>query len=193
MQPQWYFKRPFIIISCIFLFPLGIILLWLSKNIKLGWKIVFTCIIAFYGMFVIAATLLPATPEMVAQTRHDDSITHAKDSTDEIGKQQALKQKEVDEANAHADALKKEASEKAIDAFVMSQEFLKKRLKAPATAKFPDYDEQAVHYLGDSIYTVVSYVDAENTYSALLRSGYHCSLKYEGENWSLISISLDNE
>ncbi len=53
-----------------------------------------------------------------------------------------------------------------IEAYVMSQEFVKERLKAPATADFPWYDESFVKELGDNKFEVNAYVDAENSFGA---------------------------
>jgi len=86
--------------------------------------------------------------------------------------------------------------EKAAVAF--SQEFVKGELKAPSTAKFPEYDEENSHeYTGnlqDSIFIVKSYVDAQNEYGAMLRKKYVVNMKFrggdrnDGHNWELISV-----
>ena len=145
----------------------------------------------FVILFIIAGIYGMNDPKIQADIKHDDSVQKINDSIDHVKEIAAQKQQQLADASKEKEQNEKIASDKGIDAFVMSQEFLKKKLKAPATAKFPDYENKSVQYLGDSIYTVVSYVDAQNTYGALLRSGYHCSLKYEGENWQLITVSLD--
>jgi hypothetical protein len=64
-------------------------------------------------------------------------------------------------------------------AFVMSQSFVKKQLRAPATAEFPwvsDCDV-TVNYLGDCTHEVRAYVDAQNAFGAKLRNRYYVKLK----------------
>lgn len=140
----------------------------------------------FLLLFIVAlciAIFHKQTPAEIAQAKRDkfveDSIATATNNREQA---KAVSQKRIADSS--------DAASKSEDAYFMSQEFLKKRLKAPATAKFPDYSEAYVHYLGDSIYTVVAYVDAQNTFGALLRNNYHCSLKYEGDNWSAITVEL---
>jgi hypothetical protein len=78
-----------------------------------------------------------------------------------------------------------------IGAFVMSQQFLKDRLKAPSTAKFPLYDAACVTDLGDGRYKVTSYVDAQNSFGAMLRTRYVCVLRKstDGDQWNLELIN----
>jgi len=79
-----------------------------------------------------------------------------------------------------------------IEAFVMSQTFMKRRLKSPSTADFPWYtdSEVAVKHRGGGVFLVNSYVDAQNSFGAKLRTHYSCTLKDNGnESWSLISLN----
>jgi len=79
-----------------------------------------------------------------------------------------------------------------ISAFVMSQEFVKDRLKAPGTAKFPWYDESFVDDLGGGRFRVTAYVDAENSFGAKLRTHYTCVLSSsDGDRWSLENIEVE--
>jgi len=74
------------------------------------------------------------------------------------------------------------ATDRRIDAFVMSHDFVKDRLKAPSTAEFPWYDEKFVEDLGNGKFRVTAYVDAENSFGAMLRSNYVCALQYLGND-----------
>ena len=80
-------------------------------------------------------------------------------------------------------------------AFVISQEFVKKHLKAPATASFPwgtNSDGVSVVERGRCEYTVNAYVDAENSFGAKLRTQYRADVTYmpEGNSWQLNDISM---
>jgi hypothetical protein len=79
-------------------------------------------------------------------------------------------------------------------AFVMSQEFVKRSLKAPSTAEFPwiTDDQVAVSPKPDCGFHVVAWVDAQNGFGAQIRSRYVVDLKYldgSGE-WQLTAINI---
>lgn len=78
-----------------------------------------------------------------------------------------------------------------VDAYVMSQEFIKKQLKAPATADFPLGSDGHVKYMGDSVFYIESYVDAQNSFGANLRNNYSGTIKFKGnDNWINIDLLL---
>ena len=72
-----------------------------------------------------------------------------------------------------------------LDAQRVCRDFVKARLKAPATAKFSGEDYDAS---GDT-YTVTGAVDAQNSFGALLRSNYTCVVRLDGEKWRLQSVT----
>ena len=78
------------------------------------------------------------------------------------------------------------------DAYYMSQQLLKKKLKAPSTASFPRYQEgMYVEEIGDNEYLITAYVDAENSFGAKLRNTYMSQVKYlYGETWQDLGTYL---
>lgn len=60
-----------------------------------------------------------------------------------------------------------------------AQDAVKEELKAPSTAKFPWDYESYVTDNGDGTYTVTSYVDAENSFGAKIRSKFRCIVHNE--------------
>lgn len=108
-------------------------------------------------------------------------------------------------AARQAEDAKKAAEEKArddekacssdISAFVMSQTFVKQRLKAPSTADFPYMTSDGVktNYLGDCTHQVLAYVDSQNSFGAKIRTRYYVKLKNEKgtDSWELLDIKLD--
>lgn len=85
-----------------------------------------------------------------------------------------------------------DSSSAKIEAFVMSQEFMKRRLKAPGSAEFPWYSDSEVSVLhrGNGVFQVNAYVDAQNSFGAKLRTRYACQLRDEGkQSWALISLT----
>lgn len=67
-----------------------------------------------------------------------------------------------------------------IGAFVMSQSFVTRTLKAPSTAVYPyiNDDGVTVGYRGDCAYTVRAYVDAQNSFGAKIRTRYTVDLEF---------------
>lgn len=79
-------------------------------------------------------------------------------------------------------------------AFVMAKEFVEKVLKAPTTASFPwGTSDSQITNIGDCTYLVRSYVDAENSFGAKIRTKYTVKVKYIGnDKWSALDIKLDD-
>jgi len=80
--------------------------------------------------------------------------------------------REQAERRAQAETLK-------LSAYLMSQEFVKERLKAPSSARFPEYTNPDVAVSFDEEtrkYTVIAWVEAQNPFGVHLRSVYICRL-----------------
>jgi DNA-directed RNA polymerase subunit RPC12/RpoP len=78
-------------------------------------------------------------------------------------------------------------------AYIMSQDFVKKQLKSPSSAKFPWYDDSFVSDLGEGRYIVSAHVDAQNAFGAMLQSRYICTLKYTGNDvWTCENVNILN-
>lgn len=77
-----------------------------------------------------------------------------------------------------------------IGAYTASQWFVEKRLKAPGTADFPVYIDSFVTDLGGGKFKVESYVDAENSFGAKLRTQYTCIVRADGSGWKLEKINI---
>lgn len=80
-------------------------------------------------------------------------------------------------------------------AFVMSQGFIEKRLKAPASASFPWMSAEgvAIRDLGDCEFRVRAYVDAQNSFGANIRTWYSMNLRYQksDETWHASNIHTE--
>jgi hypothetical protein len=70
------------------------------------------------------------------------------------------------------------------DAQRVCQDFVMDRLKAPSTAEF-DTDVSGV----GPEYTVTGTVDSENSFGAMLRSQFTCTVRGDGTTWHLVSLS----
>lgn len=67
-----------------------------------------------------------------------------------------------------------EGSTSEIGAYLMSREFVKRKLRSPASAQFPDFNAPGVHVMKEARckFSVVAYVDAQNAFGAPLRTAY---------------------
>ena len=108
----------------------------------------------------------------------------------------AARKKQEAEEEAAQEAAQKEGQARGaqrITALVMSQKFVRKRLKAPASADFPYITDSdvSVASLGDDRYTVSAYVDAQNSFGAKIRTHYVCVLRNTaGDTWVLETLTL---
>lgn len=73
----------------------------------------------------------------------------------------------------------------------MCEEFIKKRLNAPSTAKFSQ--EKTTQGANPTDYTTVGFVEAENKLGGIVGKLYKCSLTYspDTEKWTATDIWLD--
>ena len=79
-------------------------------------------------------------------------------------------------------------------AFVMSQTFVKKRLKSPSTADFPYMSSEgvSVFYQGECKHQIFAYVDAQNSFGAMLRTEYYAEVQNEKgtDTWRLLDLKM---
>jgi hypothetical protein len=72
---------------------------------------------------------------------------------------------------------------------VMCENFVEEQLKAPSSADFSGVFDTTVTGSGND-YTVVGYVDAQNSFGAVLRSNYTCEIRDSGDDkWTLVSLT----
>ena len=57
-----------------------------------------------------------------------------------------------------------------------AQEIVEQNLKAPSTAEFPWYDEMTAKNSYGDVWTVTGYVDAENSFGAMIRQNFWVEL-----------------
>ena len=67
-----------------------------------------------------------------------------------------------------------------LEAYIYTEDFVKKRLKSPSSAIFPDAKarDESVLYLGDGKYKIKSYVDSQNSFGAMLRTKFSCEITF---------------
>lgn len=95
------------------------------------------------------------------------------------------------------DSEKVSPRDKELNAADICHAYVKERLKAPSTAKFPNSeDSNAVQITGtgDGPYTVAAFVDSQNSFGAMMRDQYTCIVRYIGNhNWQLVDLSIGDD
>lgn len=79
------------------------------------------------------------------------------------------------------------------EAYVMIQDNVRSRLKAPATADFPWKYSNGTRHIGDCVYVVIGHVDAQNSFGALLRANFTGRIEYFPKKgaWRTLTVSVD--
>lgn len=79
-----------------------------------------------------------------------------------------------------------------IMAYVISQNFVKTKLVAPSTAKFPSLSDVKVTKSGECKFTVIGYVDSQNSFGAMLRTIYSADVRYDRQSgkWALENLAM---
>lgn len=79
-----------------------------------------------------------------------------------------------------------------IEVMTFAQMLVEKHLKAPSTAKHPwGTSNYQITDLGDYRYRVSSYVDAQNSFGAMIRTNYTVVIRQSGDSWKLESINTN--
>ena len=80
-------------------------------------------------------------------------------------------------------------------AYVMSQNFVKQRLKSPSSAQFPSTVDRdvVIRPIAGCNFEVSAYVDAKNGFGAPLRSYYSAKMSYDraSKMWRAVELTLN--
>ncbi len=76
-------------------------------------------------------------------------------------------------------------------AIAYCHQFVEQQLKSPSSADFPSNSEHTVTELGEQQWRVSSYVDADNSFGASLRTNWTCEISYDDAAgvWTLESLT----
>lgn len=66
-------------------------------------------------------------------------------------------------------------------AYNYAKDFVKKKLKSPSSAVFPDSQHKVdnTEYVGNATYEINSYVDSQNSFGAMIRTNFSCTIYFE--------------
>lgn len=79
-----------------------------------------------------------------------------------------------------------------IELHIQAQQFVKQGLKSPSTAEFPTLPYDATTD-GNGLYRVISYVDSQNSFGAMIRSDWSVTMRLAGEKWLLEQLVIGNK
>lgn len=83
-------------------------------------------------------------------------------------------------------AARRERCSDAVSAFTFAQSAMRERLKAPSTAKLASITESTTQDLECGVYAVRSYVDAQNSFGAMIRTHFVARVRHLGDDrWTL--------
>ena len=76
-------------------------------------------------------------------------------------------------------------------AYVLRKTFAMQQLKAPSTATFPWSGKSEP--LGDCLFRVVAYVEAQNSFGAQIRTYYKAKMKFNqvSEEWAMVALRFE--
>ncbi len=79
-----------------------------------------------------------------------------------------------------------------VSAYVACQLAVQDKLKAPSTASFPTFPDEARHNPGGDTAYIISHVDAQNSFGAMIRTRFVCEMKKTGGAWTVDNIAVGN-
>lgn len=82
----------------------------------------------------------------------------------------------------------------ATNAYIYTQSFVETRLKSPATADFPSIHKDGIQSkaVGDCVFEIIAYVDAQNGFGTMLRTHYVARIKRQpdSDSWQLLGLEF---
>lgn len=76
---------------------------------------------------------------------------------------------------------------------IAAEDAIKKELVSPNSAKFPVYTQWDVEKIGDTYYSVTSYVDAKNRLGVEIRQDVNVIIDYNGLSYSILFVTIDDD
>ena len=135
---------------------------------------------------------------LVAKGRHYDKLNERIGVAESIvaSRQQAADQKR--EEQSRRSQKQRDEDRLQSEAYFAARDFVRQRLKAPRTARFPTdgmfsghVGAEFVRSTGAGEYTVRSWVDSENAFGGSVRTRFSCQVRALGNGqWALVSLDM---
>ncbi|MDR1182937.1 MAG: TM2 domain-containing protein [Bacteroidales bacterium] len=79
------------------------------------------------------------------------------------------------------------------NAYFSAYNYVKSRLKSPASSQFPSYNSGFVSHISGNNFEISTYYDAQNSFGAMLRGTFKTIMYKDGNNWFCNYCELDEE
>ena len=68
-----------------------------------------------------------------------------------------------------------------LEAYSYAENWVKDKLKSPSSAKFPDSERKVndTEYYGDNTYKIKSYVESQNSFGAMIKTNFSCTISFK--------------
>lgn len=85
-----------------------------------------------------------------------------------------------------------DSRQEALLAYEFAKTYVKNNLKSPSTASFPGTFERIKHIeeIGVGTYRILSWVDSQNAFGAILRTNFSCVVKIDSDKATLVSLEF---
>ena len=108
-------------------------------------------------------------------------------------RQQKKREEQISETDKLEEANKiQEANGKKEELLLMLEPLIKAQLKSPISAIFCNANELLVAYDIDNVYNITGYVNSQNSYGAMIKTGFSAKAKYENGKWEIIKAGMEN-
>jgi hypothetical protein len=134
--------------------------------------------VLFFSTYKFSEYLHPKTPEEIASEKKENEYRRLARIDEE-------KKREI-----KIEAEKKNCiyQEIAVNSYYICKFYVTQKFKAPSTAEFPN-DKYEYHIDAGETVTIKSYVDAQNSFGAMLRANWVCTIKFLDDK-NIISIKI---
>lgn len=86
------------------------------------------------------------------------------------------------------------AGHEAVEAYVVCQQFVEDRLKSPSSAEFGGPYSRVTTHNGGGKYTVATHVDSENSFGAMIRNDFVCTVQHTtGDSYRLVNLEFEDQ
>jgi hypothetical protein len=169
--------------------------------VAVGIFVVFILAVILFSVSTIKeqSSLEVARDKALAKAKTTEERSEIEQRFKELSEAQATslaKAQAAEQEKERADAAALEQERLSIELIDSSQEAVKQSLKAPRTAKFPgiilERDEYKIYQKTNGSYQVSSWVDAQNSFGAMIRNHWLVELKKTGDQWQTVSVAVDD-
>lgn len=137
-------------------------------------RIILIVLLAFITILILVAIVsaITSSPEEIEARNKRIKDREQKEQLEKKTKELKVQKAEEERSRKHYSKM---------DALIQSQVYIENKLKSPGSAKFDSSTDRIIQ-TNDTTFTVISYVDSQNGYGALLRTHYSCKVIFHSKD-----------